>query len=95
MKTEIRNNKVYLVNTSTNWNKPEIIISFYETDGDNAIIPDNYTPEKFQDAYLIKTIWRTYSLHIVNDGYPAFTEIIPIKKPKGQYIWKYGEWRKN
>jgi len=93
MKTELRNKKVYVTDSQSGYFKPEIVTNFWLTDGDPTIIPDNMEVEKWNSCFLVKTEFKTISLHLKNE-YPEFTEIVPMKKPGKNYTWNYGEWRK-
>jgi len=93
MRIEKRNNKVYLVESSEDWDNPRIIMSFWEVNIEQSLIPDNSYLEKLGNAYIINTGWKIIPLSITE--FPTFTEFIPIKSPKKTgYKWQYGKWEK-
>ena len=92
--TETRDKKVYMVNASTDWENPRLIVGYWLTSADSDVIPDGTRLEKWNGVYLAYLYGKQIPVYPVND-YPEFTEFIPIKPPrKTGYIWRYGEWVK-
>jgi hypothetical protein len=93
MRIEKRDNKVYLTESDYDFFEPRIIISFWEVNIDQSLIPDNAYLEKLGNAYIINTGWKIIPLSITE--FPTFTEFIAVKPPrKTGYNWHNGQWRK-
>jgi hypothetical protein len=93
MRIEKRDKKVYLTSTSSLWDEPKIITSFWEVKIDSELITNNQYLEKFNNVYVTKIQDRIIPLY--TDEYPSFTEIIDYKPPKKTgYKYSSGEWHK-
>lgn len=91
--TETRNQKVYLTMSGFDSFEPRIITSFFLTDGNPEIIPNGTRFDKFVDSYIARVYGREISIRITAE-LPEFTEFTPVKKPRGRYTWRWGEWVK-
>jgi hypothetical protein len=93
---ELRNKKIYIVITDSDWEKPRLIESFYLCHVDYSIFPENLNsvkPEKYVNAWIINLNYRMMSLE--SEIYPEFTEFITIPPPrKTGYKWDSGYWQK-
>lgn len=93
-RTETRDGKVYIYDSATAWDKPEMITLFYETNGDPSLIP-NLTPviTLATGILVARCERREYPLRKMTDQ-ATFVESTPIPKPRGKYSWRNGQWNK-
>ena len=93
---EIRNNKVYLVQSGPDWNNPRIIYSFFETSADPDIVEDGAMVSDFNGTYIYRGPYKEIPLYFVDPEHcSTFVEFAPIHPPKKRgYKWSWGKWVK-
>lgn len=91
---ETRSGKVYLTISGFDSFVPRIVTNFFLTDGNPEVIPAGTRFEKFVDCYITRLYGKEISVRIVKE-HADFCEFTPVRKPRGKYTWRWGEWVKS
>ena len=91
--TETRDKRVYIRMSDTDAFKPRIISTYYLTTADPEVIPTETRLNKHGEVYTARLYGKEIPVYL-ESPLPAFTEFVPMKKPRGRYVWSWGEWKK-
>lgn len=91
--SKVRNDKVYLCQVDTDSFKPRYVLCYWETKTHPYPELDSLPVIEISFAKCVKCFGKLIPLNPISE-YPSFVEYVDIKKPRGRYVWKYGEWVK-
>lgn len=94
-RTALRNKRLYLAASYTDFSKPLLITSFWPCEAPAYEELDDLPVHELGEGKYIHAFNKDIPVNPTAE-YAEFTEITPLKPPSRAYIWHNGEWvRKN